>query len=395
MGFKHSAFLQLVQNAIEKKTVVLNKETDWQEILCMARKAQVVSLVAQGIAPNQEMPDAVRMEFCRIAGQYMVTSHNQKVALREVESCFQANGVEYMLLKGSSVKELYPREDMRSMGDLDMLIKMEQYPRVRQLMLEKGFIEGKETDHELIWYKNNRVLIELHKRLIPSYNEDYAYYFENGWRLAVPTENRYQFRMRPEDEMVYLITHFAKHYRDGGIGIRHMVDFWVFKRAYPQLNEKYILEELEKLQLQVFYQNVMLTLGVWFESQDATPVTDEITNKVFHSGVYGAKDKQTAANALRKTSRSKDVRAAKRKSIRETVFMPLSQMKKRYPVLEKASVLLPVFWVVRWLTALFKGHNRIVWHRERLQAINSSVVTEYRKELNMVGLNFNFEMIDE
>lgn len=395
MSLKHSAFLQLVQNAIEKKTVVLNKETDWQEILCMARKAQVVSLVAQGIAPNQEMPDAVRVEFCRIAGQYMVTSHNQKVALRELETCFQANAVDYMLLKGSSVKKLYPREDMRSMGDLDILIKMEQYPKIRSLMLEQGFEEGEETDHELIWYKKPYVAVELHKRLIPSYNEDYAYYFENGWRLAVPAEIQYQFKMRAEDEMVYLITHFAKHYRDGGIGIRHMVDFWVFKRAYPQLNEGYILEELEKLQLQAFYKNVMLTQEVWFEDREATPVTEEITNKVFHSRVYGAKDKQTAANALRKTSRSKDVRAAKHKSIRETVFMPLDRMKKRYPVLEKGPILLPVFWVVRWLTALFKGHNRIAWHHKRIQAINSSVVTEYRNELDMVGLSFNFKMDDK
>ena len=51
-------------------------------------------------------------------------------------------------------------------------------------MQNLGYSEGSESDHELIWRKGNKILIELHKRIIPSYNKDYYAYFGDGWQLA-------------------------------------------------------------------------------------------------------------------------------------------------------------------------------------------------------------------
>lgn len=38
---------------------------------------------------------------------------------------FDAGGIDYMPLKGSILKDLYPRHEMRMMGDADILIRME------------------------------------------------------------------------------------------------------------------------------------------------------------------------------------------------------------------------------------------------------------------------------
>ena len=58
--------------------------------------------------------------------------------------------------------------------------------------------------------------------------------------------------MTPEDEFIYLFTHFAKHYRDGGIGCRYVVDLWVFLRNNPTMDPEKIKRELDKLQLREF-----------------------------------------------------------------------------------------------------------------------------------------------
>ena len=105
-------------------------------------------------------------------------------------------------------------------------------------MQKLGYAEKVESNHEYIWHKAGSY-IELHKRLIPTYNKDYYSYFGDGWRLAKLKDGT-RFSMTDEDQMVYLFTHYAKHYRDAGIGIRHIVDLWVYRNNKPNLNEEYI-----------------------------------------------------------------------------------------------------------------------------------------------------------
>ena len=96
------------------------------------------------------------------------------VSMRQIDAfnrlcrIFCENEIDYMPLKGCVLKELYPSDELRSMGDIDILIRTEQYGRIRSLMLAEGFQEGAESDHEYHW-SSSSAHIELHKRLIPSY----------------------------------------------------------------------------------------------------------------------------------------------------------------------------------------------------------------------------------
>jgi segregation and condensation protein B len=194
---------------------------------------------------------------------------NQLYEIEQIRRCFLENGVDFMLLKGVWLKPLYPQSDLRPMGDVDILIKNEQYDIIRPLMLQMGYREILESDHELIWDKPGVLHVELHKRLIPSYNKDYYAYFGDGWRLAQPTAGS-EHDMRAEDQFVYLFTHYAKHYRDAGIGIRHLMDLHVFLKAKPDLDRHYMETELEKLQLLTFCRHSLETLAVIAYNQPVT-----------------------------------------------------------------------------------------------------------------------------
>ncbi len=93
-----------------------------------------------------------------------------------------------------------------------------------------GYLPGVESNHEYVWDKKNMLHVELHKMLIPSYNKDYYAYFGDGWRLAKKYDGS-EFKMSDEDTFVYIFTHFAKHYRDAGIGIRHITDIYVYLKS--------------------------------------------------------------------------------------------------------------------------------------------------------------------
>ena len=66
-------------------------------------------------------------------------------------------------------------------------------------------------------------------------------------------------------------------------------------------------------------------------------------------------------------------------------------MCEKYPVLKKAKILLPFFWVYRLAEAVFKKRKKIRAHQKDIDLTSDENVSEYKKMLNAVGLDFNFE----
>ena len=240
-----------------------------------------------------------------------------------------------MPLKGAVLKKLYPKPEMRVMGDGDILIKSEQYEIIREAMQSLGYTEFIESDHEFIWNKPN-IHIELHKRLIPSYNKDYYFYYGVGWKFAKPDAGSC-CKMSDEDTFVYIFTHYAKHYRDGGIGIRHITDLYVFLTSNPKLDKKYIETELNKLGLLKFYKNTINTIDVWFNNKQANDISDFITDRIFESGSYGTYVSHILSGAVKSSNFGKN---AKFKKVFNLIFPPYNDMSRKYLVLKKIPLLL-------------------------------------------------------
>lgn len=319
----------------------------------------------------------------------IMISERQMYEIGRIFAAFDENGIEYMPLKGTLVKELYPKPEMRSMGDADILIKVEQYGAIKPIMESLGFAEKLESDHELIWQKPT-AYIELHKRLIPSYNKDYYAYYGDGWKLAKCCDGT-RYSMTDEDQLIYLFTHFAKHYRDAGIGIRHFVDLWVYRKNKPALDEEYLKQELTKLSLYEFYVNIMDTLAVWFENKQSTEVTNFISNIIFNSGVYGTNEAFALALAIKTKKKSNVVKNTKAYSIINALFPPHNSMCVQYPFLKRCPILLPFTWFYRIITALLFRRKNIKKQQQRISKMSEENINSYQSALNYVGLDFNFK----
>lgn len=319
----------------------------------------------------------------------VLKSEGQMKAVERICSAFDAAGVDYMPLKGCNLKGLYPKPELRQMGDADILIRTEQYSAISLIMESLCFAEQVESDHELIW--NSRELhLELHKRLIPSYNKDYYRYFGDGWQLAkVRTGTRYS--MTPEDEYIYLFTHFAKHYRDGGIGCRHVADLWVWRKKHPQMDETYIVAELDKLHLLEFERNMMRVLAVWFEGAEADEKAWFITDIIFKSGAWGSKEAHAASVGAKSVAEAGSVRKGKALRMLRMIFPNAAGMQNRYPVLKKHPALVPVFWPVRWVTATLFRQDNIRKNQAELLTVTSNQIKTYQQALNYIGLDFHFK----
>lgn len=391
MNIQQQGILVLIKSGLTGEKAVLPEGFEFANSIEIAKKHQISTILYYGALNcrvSQELPEMQKL-FLSVC-QNIACSEQQMHEINNIFSAFSKAEIEYMPLKGTLLKKIYPKSEMRTMSDADILIRMAEYEKIRDIMLDLGFAEGEVTDHEIKWHKP-WLYVELHSRIIPSYNKDYYAYFGDGWRLAKKCDGT-RYSMTDEDQMIYLFTHLAKHYRNGGIGIKHMTDLWVYKSKIENLNEAYIAEELQKLQLSKFYKNIMYTLDVWFADSKTIHMTDFITDFIFESGAYGTKKNRIIADGV-KTAKVSDrsAVASRFKRICDMIFLPYSGMCIKYNILKRIPVLLPVFWGVRWCDTLLNKRKNLDKLTVSINDMTVKNIESFSDALNYVGLDFNFK----
>ncbi|MBP3377405.1 MAG: nucleotidyltransferase family protein [Clostridia bacterium] len=392
MTEQQRGLILLIKSASTGQVQELPTDFDLVSAFDIAKKHGITALAYYGackcgVDTTAETMQSAFSTVCKC----ILTDERQRAELTRLLDSFDKHGIKYMPLKGVNLKSLYLTPEMRMMGDADILISPEQYDgTIRPLMIELGYEEGAESDHELIWNKSS-LHVELHKRLIPSYNKDYYAYFGDGWSLAkIKSTESERYSMTDEDELIYLFTHFAKHYRDSGIGLRHIIDLWVYESHHPNMARDYLTSELHKLQLDKFYLNIKNTLDVWFNDAVADEITDFITDTIFKSGQYGKKQVGVVSSALKESKSEKNANKIKLNHILRSAFQSVDYLKVYYPILNKAPVFLPFIWVIHFLRRVFTK-NKLKNYVKNINEINDDKISEYQKALNFVGLDFNFK----
>ena len=389
MNAMQRGVITLIKSAITGQVYPLPEEFHMDDAMEWIRRHHMIPLVYDGavrcgISRNTPVMKGLFKSYCKA----MLISEGQMRQFHRICQAFDKAGVDYMPLKGCRMKGLYPKPELRQMGDVDILIRLEQYGRVTEVMTELGFAQGQESDHELVW-QHPELYTELHKRLIPSYNRDLNAYFGIGWDLAKIRRGNC-CAMTVEDEMVYLFTHFAKHYRDGGIGCRHVTDLWVFRRANPGLDEAYVRRELEKLHLLEFYDNILALIECWFEGGPEGEKQTFLTEYIFASGSWGKMDQRLLSVTVRDMKKPVVGVNGRVAYLWRMLFPGVLALRQKYTILQKAPWTLPLVWLVRPFYKVFFERNALKKHREEIKMLDKQALKTHQDLLNYVGLDYHF-----
>ncbi len=383
----NTEILNLIRVAMDVACKNVPLSVDFEFLYELAKKHQIENLLFYGMEKCGIKGEGEKWDsFYNAVCKNIYISEIQQYESQRIFAAFEENGIEYMPLKGVLLKSIYEKADMRTMSDLDILIKEVEYLRISKVMRSLGYTEVRESDHELVWTNERFVCVELHKRLIPSYNKDYNAFFGDGWKFAHKSGESQLHRMNAEDEFVYIFTHFAKHYRDSGVGIKQLLDLWVYKEKNPNIDKEYVISCLKELNLDVFYANICSVLGVWMGCKEHTETTEKITDFIFDSGVYGTSQNMIMSGEIKDKSLEK--KRGRLCLLARKVFKPLAFMKKRYPVLKHIPILLPFMWFVRLFDALINKKERV---SDLFIRLSPKEIAQYKKELESVGLSYNFD----
>lgn len=386
MNVTYQGILVLLRSAITGEKLPVPEGFDLAAAYGDIRRHQLVPLAYEGavncgVSPNQTIMAKLQDGYC----QCLMRMTGQILAVDRVMNAFEKEGIDYLPLKGCNLYGLYPKPELRIMADADILIRESQREKIMPVMKALGFRAAEESDHELNW-ESDALYMELHKRVVPTYHEDYYAYFGDGWEKARHSAGC-RYDMSPEDAYIYLFTHFAKHYRDGGVGVRQTLDLWVYRRANAQLDMAYIENELKILRLDRFHQNMVCLLEWWFQGGAANETSEFLGEYIFKSGVWGDVQSHYLAQEAKVQKNASSFAAGKLKSILRVIFPSREYAQVAYPILRKWPILLPFVWVVIWVRTLLFRRDALKRRKQQFTVVTGETLDAYRRSMAFVGMD--------
>lgn len=389
-NIQQNGLLLLLRSALTNEKIILPEGFNFSEAIKTARKHNVTAMLYYGavISGVKTSSDDLQKLF-NITASGIYINENQNHELERIYAAFEKNGISYLPIKGAVMKKLYPKPEMRTMGDADILIKPEQYDAICNTMASLGFEKGTESDHEIKWH-SKALYIELHNRLISPKSRDYYQYWKNPWEKAINVSGR-RYKFSDEDNFIYILTHLAIHYRSGGIGIKHFTDIFVYMNSKPNLDYRYIECELKKIGLLDFFNNVKKLTEAWFSGKSGDAVTEYMTDFIFSSGCFGTYERNALARAVKSKENCGSTKKARLTEIKNVIFLPYKGMCRKYPILKKRPFLLPFMWLIRIFKILLFDRNKLQKLNVSVNIVTEQNIDDYQLSLKLVGLNFDFK----
>lgn len=348
----YSYLIQLLRAALQGKTPPAPPEDlDWRQLYTQADFHSVACTVYYGILmlPEEQQPEQEVLGLFRKAAQIVLGRETmQQYEVQHIMEKLDSKGIPYLPLKGWKMKRLYPRPDMRSMCDVDILIRQEDMPGFPAIMKESGFELEYHGMHHDEYIKNGTLSIEIHRLLFEPDSDWYEYFKQYMERTSVLDSKRQERQLPQEDFYLYLIAHMAKHFRNGGTGVRSVMDVYVYQKAYgDSLDTAYVQREFEKLGLGGFARAMEELAQSWFAGEQIrSDCHPKMAAYILNGGAYGLKDRGILSSVHEAGNH-------KGKYLLRRCFPNRHFMAAQYPCIEKVPVLLPLFYGVRAFRTVF------------------------------------------
>lgn len=338
--------------------------TDWMSVMELAASHSVDAIVYHQCL--NDLPVEVRKAYLKPYLGHAALSARREGLVTELAGELEAHWLTVMFLKGAILREYYPLPPLRSMGDLDILIRPEDRQSIDHVLKEHmGLRCYPESDAVWTYWRDN-LYLEVHTHIF--YEDlanrvDYRTFFDRIWEhchaapvFGISSENF----LVPEENyhFLYLMAHTAKHVVNRGSGFRAYLDM-VLMTKHCDLDWAWLEDELRKLELLEFTRTCFALCENWFGvrmplggKQLSEAFLEEVTEKTFRDGAFGKENGQNAGSLSAKEIRRRNcpyVVSAAVLTVRK-IFPPYRNMRQTpwYSWVDGKPWLMPVAWIYRW-----------------------------------------------
>ena len=350
MNSSQIEFLHILGDYINKR------KRDYEissEILSYAKSQEV-----EGIIYRQTQMPTLQKKFA----SSIFYHENWKRIIADLD--IRLSKTPHFFVKGLVMAQYYPNPALRTMGDIDIVIKKDDISKVKKVLEECGFDLHPEIETVIVANRASYE-IEVHSSLIHSGigSEFVKDYFSHCWDYVKDNT------LNEDYHFVFIIQHLKGHMISKGVGFRQFMDVALFSME-PGHDWEWISDELGKVGLLEFAKTVFAFIQLWFDVKSPIETIEveerfyeEATEKIFSGGVFGHEDKtnQNVGIVKQAVNSRINLKNARKQYLLKQIF-PTFQTMCTLPYcsyVKKTRLLLPVAWIHR---IIYRGLNRK--HRE-------------------------------
>ena len=317
--------------------------------------------------------------------------HNQRYcAFESLSEALSGAGIDHLPVKGWYLRHLYEVPELRTFGDIDVLIRRKDRQRVHALMVSMGF--SVQTDWEPTYtYRRGAEFYELHTNLMDASldgRSDLPAYFADAWDHAQVVSGRC-FAPEPEFHFLYTLCHLAKHLYAGGAGLRMYLDAALFLQKHGrELDPGVIRREMAALKLPEFLDTVLTCCESWFGVTapwdfSRSEAADELLTYTLDADLFG-KLRDNSVVQMR-NRRETAASGGKVSAVKRILFPPYEALVKRYTYIEGKKWLIPAALLHRAAVNLKNLPARSKTIRT-IAGTDRATVNAYDDFMNRIGL---------
>ncbi len=312
----------------------------------------ITPLVYDGIKKiGIQLPLDVNEKFSKDFKKYIAQYIMQDEQLSILTDVFEQRGIRNMPLKGSVLRKMYPAPELRTSSDIDILYDEENENTVAKIFADMGYSVGEVAAKDISYILPPFINVEMHRTLMGDHPELEGDFADVWDRVTLVEGMKYNYMMSNEDFYIYMVSHAAKHYLMGGIGIRFVSDIFVFNKYIgSDIDVNAVDKRLTEMGIKVFNDKIVALAEHWFEGKTADVSVSALGDFICDCNIFGNVENRIANQIIGNGDAG---------FLFKRLFLPYDVMCGFYPSLKGKKILLPFYWIKRIIRGVLNKNSRL------------------------------------
>ena len=280
--------------------IALQNDFDYETIFTELQAQTCLSLT-KDIAGDIPMSKDLRGKWEQALNRQLAANAKVVFEERKIFAALATAGVPCAVLKGSAVAQYYPKPELRSRGDIDILVQKDRFEDAAGVLLDNGFKAngGINPEAKHVEFKKNDVEIELHSRFFETEEQNALLYSaidsiveKSGTPVLSDILN------------ALVVLYHIKYHLSFGIGLRQFIDWFMFvnsvlsdelwRGGFEELAEKFGLGTLAKAAAKLGVQLGLIERKITWCEDVEDELCKMLLEQVLRNGNFGYKESDIA-----------------------------------------------------------------------------------------------------
>lgn len=331
------------------------EHVDWQEIYNLGNIHDVSGIIAYEIKllPEEYRPVGnLNSCFNQSLGLTIQNTEQRQAVKEKINGLLDSLETDRIFVKGSVIRQYYPVPELRTSGDIDIIVRPDEYERITDKLSDYSQSVDKGYYTTTLYFDN--IKIELHRDA-----DVFGNYFENIFDLC--RKNGHLYELSDSSHLLYTICHLLKHLSYKGAGIRMLMDIDAIIRnmngfdynSFISLCSAAGIEHSSKILLELCRQWLDTPVGADFDIDER--IISLFEKIMLDGGSFGDEINNLGGYYLTSSlSSDNNISTAKLKALIRLAFPKPDEVRTKYDYSVKHKFLLPFAYLNRAFDAVFR-----------------------------------------